>query len=313
MLVSYIVTIYNKVPYLPYLLAGLSAQAGAFEREFIFVDDGSCDSSADLLSALTRGWRNTTIIRQDNAGPAPALNRGIAAARGDMIKPMDGDDILVPGATTALLNALSSTGLAVAFGGCETYSLGMAEGPAGVLKNAEILQSEAEALTGTLGRSLRHPLSNSSGWLAKSDVVRKSCGCDTRVFIQDVSIELRLSLFSDFAQVNRPVFLAPEAAPGRLSDNQAQILHDYNLAVCLFITDHPELSIEHRRLAVQRIFGCAWKWRRRRESGSLLTSREFWAFAASRLGWIPSHRERFIDLASGTFRRTHAIRLPQKP
>ena len=55
--VSFVVTIYNKAPALPFLVAGLGAQQGGFEREFIFVDDGSTDDSVGVLRSLTAGWR----------------------------------------------------------------------------------------------------------------------------------------------------------------------------------------------------------------------------------------------------------------
>ncbi len=47
--VSYVVTVYNKAPYLPAMLDALAGQAGDFERQFIFVDDGSTDGSLDIL------------------------------------------------------------------------------------------------------------------------------------------------------------------------------------------------------------------------------------------------------------------------
>src|SRR5277367_4705267 len=97
--VSYVVTVYNKAPALSFLIAGLDAQQGDFEREFIFVDDGSTDGSLSVLRALTTGWRDVTIVEQANAGPAPALNLGLRRARGDYIKPMDADDLLLPWAT----------------------------------------------------------------------------------------------------------------------------------------------------------------------------------------------------------------------
>ena len=308
MFVSFVVTIYNKTRYIPHMLAGLAAQGGDFEREFIFVDDGSTDGSADLLAELTRDWRQTTIIRQVNAGPAPALNRGFAAARGEFVKPMDGDDILLPGATGALLSALASTGLAVAVGGrSRSYDPDAPNGPAALLEGAAVPHGTAVVIADSLRQSIRHIMSNPSGWLATAEQVRRSGGCDTRVFIQDVSIELRLARLGDFAGIGVPVFLAPKVAPGRLSDDQAQILHDYNLALAYFLADHPDLPPAIRRFAAQRMFGCAAKWRRRKDKGSA-PSREFWALVASRLGWLPGGREALIELACGTFRRTDAIR-----
>ncbi len=66
--VSYVVTVYNKAPYLPAVLDALAGQAGDFERQFIFVDDGSTDGGLDILRDRTAGWRNATILSQADAG-----------------------------------------------------------------------------------------------------------------------------------------------------------------------------------------------------------------------------------------------------
>jgi glycosyltransferase involved in cell wall biosynthesis len=95
-LVSFVVTVYNKTPSLPHLAASLLAQTGPFEREFIFVDDGSTDNSVAVLEQLTQGAEHVRIHRQANAGPAAATNAGFLLARGDVIKPMDADDVLAP-------------------------------------------------------------------------------------------------------------------------------------------------------------------------------------------------------------------------
>ena len=114
--VSYVVTIYNKAPALPFLIAGLGAQEGDFDREFIFIDDGSTDNSVETLRRLTAGWRDVTIVSQANAGPAVALNAGFRHARGDYLKPMDADDLLFPNATGRLIAAIETTGCAVSYG-----------------------------------------------------------------------------------------------------------------------------------------------------------------------------------------------------
>lgn len=60
--------------------------------ELIAVDDGSTDSSRDMLAALARTDRRVRVLTQPHRGIVAALNAGLAAARGDVIARMDADD-----------------------------------------------------------------------------------------------------------------------------------------------------------------------------------------------------------------------------
>lgn len=64
--------------------------------EIVVVDDGSTDSSPDILSSLAAHDRRIRVIRTANRGVAEALNTGIATAQGDLIARMDADDISEP-------------------------------------------------------------------------------------------------------------------------------------------------------------------------------------------------------------------------
>lgn len=283
--VSYVVTIHNKAPALPYLIAGLAAQEGDFAREFIFVNDGSTDDSLAVLRALTAGWENVTIVVQANAGPAAALNAGFARAGGAFVKPLDGDDMLLPWATRRLVEAVEMTACNVAFApNAATYDLGAP--PAEALAACRHRPGRIARRDDMLRHSLRRAQTTPSAWLARAESIRASGGCDARVFVQDYSIELRLAAQGAFAQLDEPVYLAPATMPGRLSDNQAQTLHDMNLALAYFIAERPDLPGRLARLGFARAALRAWAWARRR-GGKGFASADFRRACGARLGILP--------------------------
>jgi glycosyltransferase involved in cell wall biosynthesis len=305
--VSYVVTIYNKAPYLPFLADGLARQQGAFEREFVFVDDGSTDGGLETLRALTAGWPGCRILAQPNAGPSRAFNAGLAAARGDFVKALDGDDMLTPGATASLLDAISATGSGLAFGPGGGYRPADGLARARAAADAAALDGAPETLPDTLKECLRRAQTTPSAWLARAELVRQCGGCDGSVFVQDYSIELRLARLCRFARIPGCVFLAPEAAPGRQSENQAQELHDVNLALANFVKETPDLAPELVRYALRRVAGRSWHYARR-HAGRGWLSREFAQYAAVRLGLGAADSER-IRATCGIFRTDGAVRL----
>lgn len=92
---SLVIAAYNRPASIAALLHELQAQTlPPDEFEVLVVDDGSQPPVAPQLAAL-RPRYTLTLLRQDNAGPAAARDRGIRAARGDVVVVVD-DDMRVP-------------------------------------------------------------------------------------------------------------------------------------------------------------------------------------------------------------------------
>jgi glycosyltransferase involved in cell wall biosynthesis len=258
--VSFVLTVYNKRRYLADVLASVAAQEGSFEREVIVVDDGSTDGSRELLENLGPRLPGFRLIAQPNQGPSIATNRGLAAASLPLVKLLDGDDLLASDATRHLIDCMQCLGVEVMIGAGQPYRLG--EPPVWLGPRSP----PPRLLPDPLGALLRAIWFTPSNLLVRREALQRSGGCDERVFVQDYTLALRLARRCRFGITDTPIVAAPDPAktiPDRLSANKAQILHDLNLALLLFIEDNPDLPAHYRRLAWRRVAGRSWKWARR--------------------------------------------------
>jgi glycosyltransferase involved in cell wall biosynthesis len=89
---SYVLVTYNKLPYLKDALTKLIAHKKA-DEEIVIVDGGSTDGSLEYLQELlVRGDINQLITGKDKT-LGHAINKGILAAKGELIKTMSDDDV----------------------------------------------------------------------------------------------------------------------------------------------------------------------------------------------------------------------------
>jgi glycosyltransferase involved in cell wall biosynthesis len=90
--VSCIVPVYNGERFLAAAVESILGQTRP-PLEVIVVDDGSTDRTPEIARSFRPPVR---VIRQANAGPVVARNRGVAESRGDFIAFLDADDLWHP-------------------------------------------------------------------------------------------------------------------------------------------------------------------------------------------------------------------------
>jgi len=290
--VSFVVPVYNKAPWLARVLGQIAAQHGDFEREFIFVDDGSTDGSLQILERETANWPNVTIRRQQNMGSAHATNQGIFLARMPYIKFVDADDLLADGATETLLTAARKHDAVLAYGQTRDYSddaeleLASARPDAATVRLAEPLRM-----------ALRNSLFNPTQCLVRTQTAQTAGGCDERVkFSQEYTLTLRLALRGAFVRVETPVAFIPREVDGRLGNDRGRQLQRVTQAIALFIADHPELPRAIKQFACRRAAGRSWHYARR-HGGAALSSPWFGACLRSRLPILRGHADLIADCA----------------
>src|SRR6266480_1263575 len=102
-LVSIIVNNYNYERFLTEAIDSALNQTYG-NTEVIVVDDGSTDGSLEIIASY--GHRIIPLLK-GNGGQNSALNAGFSLSRGDVILFLDSDDVLLPTAVEAALEAFA--------------------------------------------------------------------------------------------------------------------------------------------------------------------------------------------------------------
>jgi glycosyltransferase involved in cell wall biosynthesis len=127
--ISVIIPAYNRAGLIGETLQSLLNQTVP-AKEIILVDDGSTDGTAEEVEHEFSVFREQfsgnsksnipnpifKVLRQQNAGPGAARNRGLAEATGEFIHFFDSDDIASPNKHEEQLRALLETGADIACG-----------------------------------------------------------------------------------------------------------------------------------------------------------------------------------------------------
>lgn len=110
---SVAMSVFDNAPYLAPAIESILAQTYT-DFEFLIVDDGASDGSADIIDRYAERDPRIRVIHQENCGLVASLNTMIAQARAPLIARMDGDDIALPhrfAAQVAYLDAHPAIGV----------------------------------------------------------------------------------------------------------------------------------------------------------------------------------------------------------
>ncbi len=282
--VSFIIPVYNKAEHLPSVIQQIKLQKGDFQKQYVFLDDGSTDNSLDIVRSKTADWENVIINTQPNSGSAAATNAAIRSANQPYLKFVDADDLLTEHATIVLLNALRASDACLIFGGARQFVSTCQLNLQGPSKNASIDRIDAPLMM-----ALKNSLFNPSQFLVRTNAVRAVGGCDERVIhSQEYGLTLRLARRWPFLRLNDVVTWLPTHSEGRLSTNEGRQLQRVTKAVAHFLQDNPNLPFSIKSFACKRLAGRSLKYVRRRGAGTGV-SRWYLRCLAAQLNLVKDH------------------------
>ena len=114
--VSVVMPVYNGRPFLKTAVESVLDQTYT-DFEFIVIDDGSTDGSADVLRHYASRDDRLRVLQQKNLGATLAQNRGVRESQGEYIARMDADDVCLPERFERQVACLEANPGCVAVGG----------------------------------------------------------------------------------------------------------------------------------------------------------------------------------------------------
>ncbi len=104
MKISLVTPCFNSAAYLEATIRSVLAQEIP-ELEYFVVDGGSTDGTVEIIRRYAD--RLTWWVSEKDSGQVEALNKGFARATGDIVGFINADDVLLPGALPAVLQAFT--------------------------------------------------------------------------------------------------------------------------------------------------------------------------------------------------------------
>jgi glycosyltransferase involved in cell wall biosynthesis len=232
-LVSVVIPTYNRAELVCQAVVNVFQQTYS-NFELIIVDDGSTD---DTQSRLRQFGERIRVITQANAGAPIARNRGIEAARGEIIAFQDSDDLWKPTKLERQVALLEHFGTSVPCCLCNVlmrvingkeftsfdHSLIFPRDEAGLWLNVPDVLATRFVLFNQAVAIRRGPLEKLGGFNEQLK------------YLEDYDLPLRLALEGPWAFIREPLVIYREGTPGSFSQAALKdpiVLKECEVKIC---------------------------------------------------------------------------------
>jgi len=227
-LVSVIIPSYNHERYIRDAISGIIAQTYS-DIELIVIDDGSCDSSNELVKELIpqceARFFKFTYLRQANAGLAATMNRALALAEGEYLLLNGSDDVAEPELLETLVPVLAEDA-SIGLVACDNYLIDddgvrvyWGDEPVNIYDKADAKymsygqwmqkhNSHVELSGPEFGRYDHLLLGNHipNGYLMRKSCLMEAGGYDVKIALEDWPTHLRLARLCKMKYVDKLLF-----------------------------------------------------------------------------------------------------------
>jgi glycosyltransferase involved in cell wall biosynthesis len=214
-LVSAIIPTYNRAHCIGEAVESVLRQTYR-PLEVIVVDDGSTDETPAVL----RGFGDRIhVVRQENAGPSAARNRGVARSSGSVLAFLDSDDLWLPRKIERQMDLLARCGDAVSCCLCNVTMHEPGRPDITSFRVAELAPSRADGIWLNPAEILidRFVLFNQAAAIPRTAWAATGGLDDRKRTMEDYDIALKLSLLGPWAFIEEPLVLWRGGDPSSLS------------------------------------------------------------------------------------------------
>ncbi|WP_017318948.1 glycosyltransferase family 2 protein [Mastigocladopsis repens] len=245
-LVSVIIPAYNAEAFIGRTLKSVLSQTYT-NVEVLVVDDGSQDTTAEIVKSFAQQDERVTLLQQKNAGVAAARNLAIEKSRGEYIAPIDADDIWYPQKLEKQVQSMLEADLSV--GLVYAWSVDIDEEDAIIGKYNLHYNLNFQSVEGNVYPAMLYSniIGNGSVPLIRRTCFEKVGGYNSKLREQnaqgceDWDIYLRIAEYYQFRAV--PEFLIGyRQVSGSMSRNCTAMERSYNLVMADARQRRPETS-----------------------------------------------------------------------